>query len=389
MDNAVVSGWLRYRVAAMRAAALVAALAAVAAPSQGSSALAGDAGGTTEATAAAALSPQQLAGERVIFSYPGITPPAGLLSEIRAGRAAGVILFGQNISSRSQIATAITELQRAARQSAVKAPLLIMTDQEGGLVRRLPGAPALSEKQIGQSQHPVLAAQQAGHGAGLNLQGVGINVNLAPVLDVYRTPGNFIDRYGRSYSRNPQTVATLGADFITAQQRVGVAATAKHFPGLGAATVNQNTDDVPVTLNVPLASLRSQDESPYRAAIAAGVRLVMVSWATYPALDPHRPAGLSSAVVGGELRQRLMFTGVTVTDALEAGALRQFGTTANRAVLSAGAGMDLLLCASQGVGQGTAAVNALAGALNSGRLGKTAFTAAAGRVIALRQKLAG
>jgi beta-N-acetylhexosaminidase len=140
-------------------------------------------------------------------------------------------------------------------------------------------------------------------------------------------------------------------------------------------------------LNVRLAALRSTDELPYTSAIAAGVRLVMVSWATYPAFDPHHPAGLSSDLVQGELRNRLKFTGVTITDALEADALNAFGTTSNRAVLAAGAGMDLLLCASQNVSQGTTAVNALANALNSGKLNKTAFAASVQRITALRASL--
>jgi beta-N-acetylhexosaminidase len=323
----------------------------------------------------------------VIFSYRGTTPPASLLSSLRAGLAAGVILFADNISDRTQITNAIRELRTAAAQSPVKAPLLVMTDQEGGQVRRLPGAPLLSEKQIGQSINPGVAAQRAGRGAALNLHGVGINVNLAPVLDVYRTPGDFIDRYGRSYSSDPRKVALLGADFIKAQLQLGVAPTAKHFPGLGAAVATQNTDLSPVTLSVSRTSLRAIDEAPYKAAIAAGVRLVMVSWATYPALDPHHPAGLSSAIVGGELRTRLKFTGVTITDALEAGALRAFGTTSSRAVRSASAGMDLLLCASQNVAQGTAAVRALASALQAGRLDRAAFSAAVNRVLALRRSV--
>jgi beta-N-acetylhexosaminidase len=120
------------------------------------------------------------------------------------------------------------------------------------------------------------------------------------------------------------------------------------------------------------------------SAIAAGVRLVMVSWATYPALDAHRPAGLSSAVVQGELRGRLGFKGVTITDALEAGGLRGYGGTANRAVLAASAGMDLILCSSGSVAQGVSAEDALAGALRSGRIGRAAFTASVARVLALR-----
>jgi beta-N-acetylhexosaminidase len=184
-------------------------------------------------------------------------------------------------------------------------------------------------------------------------------------------------------------VSRLGANFIKAQQAARVAATAKHFPGLGAAAADQNTDERPVTLNVPLNELRSTDEYPYRAAIAAGVKLVMVSWAIYPALDPKRPAGLSPTIVGGELRQRLGFTGVTITDALEAGALSPFGTIRNRARMAAGAGMDLILCSGQADTEGEQARIALAKAYQNGTLGQAAFQAAVQRILALRAGLGG
>ena len=247
-------------------------------------------------------------------------------------------------------------LQRAdaSRRNPVRAPLLLMADQEGGIVRRLPGPPDLSEKQVGQSADPPAQAALAGAGAAAALRQAGLNVNLAPVLDVYRAAGDFIGQYGRSYSRHAGQVARLGAEFVRAQQGGGVAAAAKHFPGLGAASPYQDTDLRPVTLTVRAATLRRVDERPYRAAIAAGVRLVMVSWAVYPALDPYRPAGLSPVVVQGELRQRLGFRGVTITDALEAGGLRGYGTIARRGQLAALAGMDLLLCAGHSVGEGRA-----------------------------------
>ena len=104
----------------------------------------------------------------------------------------------------------------------------------------------LSERQIGMSPNRLALAHSAGVGAALNLTAAGINVNLAPVLDVFRQPGDFIDEFQRSYSSDPQVAAELGAAFISAQQPLGVAATAKHFPGLGAATRNQNTDAAPV-----------------------------------------------------------------------------------------------------------------------------------------------
>jgi beta-N-acetylhexosaminidase len=298
-----------------------------------------------------------------------------------------VIFFRDNIASLGQIRGVARQLERAAAQSKIKTPLLLMTDQEGGQVRRLPGAPALSEKEVGQSANPDAAARTAGRGAGQTLAGVGLNVNLAPVLDVYRSAGNFIDEFGRSFSNHAASAARLGADFIGAQQAVAVAATAKHFPGLGAAARSQNTDAQPVTLRLSLQTLRTVDELPYQAAIKARTRLVMVSWATYPALDAHRPAGLSAAVVSSELRRRLHFSGVTITDALEAGALVAFGSTAHRATLAAGAGMDLILCASGDPNQGSAAQRTLASALHGGKLNRASFTASVDRVLALRQAL--
>ena len=321
-------------------------------------------GGPQARTISARASSRQLAGQRVIYSYAGLSVPDTLLQAIRAGEAAGVIFFGENITSVAQIAAVTSQLRQAQQDSPIQAPLLLMTDQEGGLVRRLSGAPERSEKQIGQAADPVAAPQQAGAAAGENLGGVGMNVNLAPVLDVYRQPGDFTDQHQRSYSQSPQTVADCGAAFIAAQQRTGVAATAKHFPGLGPADAEENTDAGPVALNVSLPDLRNIDEAPYTAAIDVGVQLVMLSWARYPALDATYPAGLSQAIVQGELRGQLGFQGVTITDGLEAGALNGFGDPGQRAVLAARAGMDLILCSAQDAGQGQTVTAALAAALD-------------------------
>jgi beta-N-acetylhexosaminidase len=394
-------GWARARAwlgagviavgAVTATAAGAAATGAAAAPVGPSSGpfVAGAGGLAVPAVGIPKMTDQQLAGQRVIYSYRGLVPPPRLLSLIRHGRAAGVIFFSQNISSPAQIASVTRELEHANASSLnpVRLPLLLMTDQEGGSVRRLPGAPVLSEKQIGSSAHPAVQARAAGAGAASNLLGAGMNVNLAPVLDVFRTAGNFIDRFGRSYSKDPNKVSYLGADFIKAQQAASVAATAKHFPGLGAATRDQDTDVAPVTLSQSAGRIRGVDELPYKAAIAAAVKLVMVSWAVYPSLDRSRPAGLSATIVRGELRRRLGFQGVTITDALEAGALRAFGTTSNRGLLAAQAGMDLLLCSAQSAGQGIAAGNALASAYRDGQLNGPAFRAAVGRILALRATL--
>jgi len=219
------------------------------------------------------------------------------------------------------------------------------------------------------------------------MRSAGLNVNLAPVLDVYRQAGNFIDQFGRSFSNKPGTVSKLGELFATAEQAQHVAATVKHFPGLGAAAQPQNTDLRSVTLPLSLSDIRNIDEAPYKAAIAAKVKLVMVSWAIYPALDSKFPAGLSSTIVQGELRQRLGFGGVTITDALEAGARGPFGRIADRAYRAAKAGMDLLLCAQGSYTEGQSALNSIEYNYNHHSLNATAFKAAVERILALRATL--
>ncbi|MGY2063307.1 glycoside hydrolase family 3 N-terminal domain-containing protein, partial [Nocardia gipuzkoensis] len=155
----------------------------------------------------------------------------------------------------------------------------------------------------------------------------------------------------------------------------------------GKAPAGQNTDLGPVVLPTELSTLRAVDEAPYPAAVVAGVKLVMLSWAIYPALDPDRPAGLSPTIVGRELRGRNGFRGITITDALEAGALDGFGSTGERAVAAAAAGMDLLLCSGRDLAQGEAAATALADAYASGRLDAAAFTDAVTRITLLRTDL--
>ena len=337
----------------------------------------------------AKLSLEQQVGQRVIFSYPGATPSDEMFQLIKDGLVGGLIFFGENIVSLAQISDVVSELKAAHAQSPTSGtPLILTTDQEGGFIRRLRGQmPILSEKAIGEAADPLAEATAAGNGAGLALQHVGMNLNLAPVEDVYREEGNFDDQWQRSYSSDPAVCGALGAAFVRAQQATGVAATAKHYPGLGWATRDENTDLGVVTLNQPAAEIRAVDEYAFAPVIEAGVQLVMTSWATYPAIDPDYPAGLSKIFVGGELRGRQHFRGVTITDALEAGALAPYGDTGERSVLSAAAGMDVLLCSGRDVGQGQDAISGVAAAAQSGRLNPGHFKIALTRVRRLRDSL--
>ena len=214
-----------------------------------------------------------------------------------------------------------------------------------------------------------------------------MNVNLAPVLDVFRAPGDFDDQFQRSYSMNPSVVSAAGAAFVRAQQGGNVAATVKHFPGLGAATATQNTDNAPVTINLPASTLRAVDEFPYQAAFTAGAKLAMVSWAQYPALAPGLPAALSPAIVQGELQGRLGFTGVTITDALGAGALAAYGSLQNKTMLAGRAGMDALLCTATKPLPGLQCVDGLENGYLDGALPQTAFQAQLAQLLQLRAGL--
>jgi beta-N-acetylhexosaminidase len=341
----------------------------------------------------ARLSPQQQAGQRVIYSYDGLTAPPDLLNKIRHGEVGGVIFFSFNVSSQAQLRGVIGQMvaaNAASTNPARQYPLLLMTDQEGGLVRRIPWAgPTQSEKQIGVSADPAAGAAAAGSQAASGLRGVGLNVNLAPVIDVYRQPGGFDDQFQRSYSMNPSVVSAAGAAFVKAQQAGQVAATVKHFPGLGAASATENTDDGPVIIDLSASTLRSVDEYPYRAAFSAGAKLAMVSWARYPALDQRLPAALSPTVVQGELQGRLGFTGVTITDALGAGAIGAYGSLQNKTMLAARAGMDALLCTAIKPLPGSKCVAGLQAGYLDGALPKTAFQGQLAQLLQLRASLPG
>ncbi|KAJ5698711.1 hypothetical protein N7462_000716 [Penicillium macrosclerotiorum] len=325
-------------------------------------------------------------GKHVVFSYPGLQPSDHLLDLIKQGKVGGIILFGENVGDN--LSTVITGFQEAYKQSVAYsgAPLLIMTDQEGGEVRRLPGGPVKSAKEVGQSENPRTTAIQSGNDAASALQSYQVNCNLAPVLGVYRETGDFLDNYGRSYGNTSTLVGMCSSAFIQSQQDAGVIATVKHFPGLGAAGKNENTDEEPVTINLTLDEIRSVDEAPYKEAITAGVDMVMSSWALYPALDSKYPSGLSQSWVQDELRGRLGFKGVTITDAIEAGALEAFGDDAARAVLAGQAGMDIILASARNVSQGEAIVGGMVAALQDGSLSLNDFSESTERIMTLRKK---
>ena len=336
-----------------------------------------------------------LAGQHIIYSYSEASVPQELLDLASQGLVGGVILFGANVGDTT--GSDMDALQQAYAEgpgpavveqyTGLSGPLLITTDQEGGEVRRIPLGPTLSAKEMGAASDPASAGTTGGQQAAEALLDYNANTNLAPVLGVFRAAGDFLDEYQRSFGDTSQQVIAAAIPFLQAQQVGGTIATAKHFPGLGAATADQDTDAEPVTLNVSLTDLQNIDMKPFEAAVAAGVDMVMPSWAIYPALDTM-PSGLSTKWVQGQLRGTLGFTGVTITDSMEAGAILPYGDDAARVKLATEAGMDLLLAAIQDPTQGQNFTQALASAVCSGELDRDAFDASTTRIMTLRSKYA-
>jgi beta-N-acetylhexosaminidase len=330
-------------------------------------------------TLAETLPARLLAGERVVVGLDGSGVSPKLEKAIGGGDVAGVVLFASNFPSRAAGRRLIARLQAIPRPRELRAPLLVMTDQEGGEVARVEGPPDASARVMGE-RGPAYARAQ-GRATAASLRALGINVDLAPVLDVAR-PGGVIADTERGFGDDAAAVARTAVPFAEGLQAGGVAATAKHFPGLGAAA--ENTDFEPQRIDLTKEELRGIDELPYRDYIKAGGKLVMLSTATYRALDTV-PAAFSRNVATDELRHKLGFRGVSITDSLGGGAVAAFGGQREAAVAAAAAGVDLMLF--DDLPSALAGHGALATQLRRGKLGRGRFEASAERVLRLRASL--
>lgn len=370
----------RRRLIAAAAAGAALALAAGLIVGAGSG---GDSGSDSEPAAAAAPAPvaeldrSELAGQRLVAGFDGTDPPPGLLRMLAAGELAGVILFEENVAGRRATARTAERLQAAAARGPVAAPLLVMADQEGGPVERFDGPPAASAATMGGRGAAFARRQGALTAAALRARG--INVDLAPVLDLAR-PGGAIAAEGRTFGSTADDVIAVAVDgFAAGLREGGIAATAKHFPGLGAASAN--TDRAAQRIDLGPAALRGADEAPFAAFADAGGELVMLALATYPALAPE-PAALAPEIATGELRERLGFAGVSITDSLDAAAARAWGDRGEVARAAAAAGADLLL-----YGDWRTAAAAHRDLVAARRLDRAGLERSAARVIALRAGL--
>jgi beta-N-acetylhexosaminidase len=330
------------------------------------------------ARSAVPSSPARLLGQRIMVAFPGTAPTRSLLERVRDGQVGAVILFSENIDSDSQIRQLTGSLQRAARTGG-NPPLLIAVDQEGGQIKRFAhGPPFLSPPPIARRGSVKVASRQ-GRLTGEYLRARGVTMDLAPVVDVPTYPGAFIWQEGRAFSFSAQAVTRYATPFALGIQSQGVAATAKHFPGVGSAGTDTDNRRDELT---PTRQQRRAALAPYRTLIARGVDAIMLSTAGFPAYDPTgTPAALSRPMIGGLLRGRLGFHGVTITDALESPT--GYGKL-TAGVMAARAGADILLY----TGAATGELSRLETALRRGRLSRAQAVASYERIAALKQRLA-
>ena len=284
---------------------------------------------------------EQKVGQRFITWIPGAAGSERAAALIEQAYVGGVILIERNVESYGQMRELISDLQRMAQAAGPSVPLFIATDQEGGRVSRvqLPEM-TLFPAAFHQGAHADPDYVEAvAYVTGVELRRLGVNMNLAPAIDVYDQPDQTLIG-DRSFGPNAGLVADLARAYVQGADRAGIIPVAKHFPGHGVTAENSHRSLPEVRLT---RSERSSILAPFSAAIDAGVDVIMAAHILYQDLDPSRPASVSPEIIAGLLRDRLGFHGVVMTDAIEivepAPPLRQPGIVRN----SFEAGVDIIL----------------------------------------------
>ena len=324
--------------------------------------------------------PETRAGRRIMAGFEGTAAPASLLARVRAGRIGGVILFKRNIETARQTGALIASLQEAALDSQLEAPLLVGIDQEGGRVSRLSDDFTLfpAARGFGDAGDAALA-REAARVTGTELEAIGVNINFAPVADILTNPecaviGN------RAFGETPEVVGLMGEAITQGLQETGVAACAKHFPGIGDMAPDPH--EVLPTSRITLDDLRARELLPFQHLIRrAPPACVMTAHAVFEAIDETTPASLSPVFLQEILRGELGFRGVSVTDDLDMGAIEDPADAALRAIL---AGADIaLICHSEDAQE--RAVDAIAGAIRDGDISPEQEEASSDRIRRLKE----
>lgn len=335
---------------------------------------------------------EEKAGQLLLVGMPRPELSPEDLRLMQQGRLGGIILFSRNIRSAGQTQELIRQAQAEATAAANGprpgdgVPLLIATDQEGGLVARLrgdvtewPGNMALGA--AGSEE----LAYRVGLAMGRELREVGVNVNLAPVVDVNDNPDNPVIGI-RSFGEDPEQVARLGQAYIRGMQEADVMAVAKHFPGHGNTELDSH-------LALPRVAhgrdrLEQVELLPFRAAVAAGVEGVMSAHVVVPALDAEeRPATLSEPILTGLLRDEMGYDGLLFSDAIDVmKAITDHWPKEKALVEAVRAGIDVL-CYAESFGEHEALLNLLVRAVQNGELPQQRLEEAARRVLVAKARL--
>ena len=326
---------------------------------------------------------------------------SAVLADIRDRGLGGVVLFSvdqptgssvRNIVSPEQLAALTTTLQEAAATSAPPpAPLLIAVDQEGGQVARLGPdhgfPPTVSAAELG-AEGNLRATQRAGRDIARTLRQAGINLNLAPVVDLNLNPANpIIGALDRSFGADPTLVHRQAAAFIRGHRAIGVQTTLKHFPGHGSSTGDTHLGVVDVT-----ETWQPVELEPFGDLIDDGLAEAILTAHVFNAnLDPEHPATLSAPTIDGILRRQLGWDGVVISDDMQMGAIRDAYGYADAVRLAILAGVDILTIANQqafeeGIVEQT--IDLVEGMVTDGRIPEGRITESWRRVRALKVAIA-
>lgn len=320
------------------------------------------------------MSLRDKARQLIVVGFSGTPAPVELIDSLRPG---GLIYFAPNATSTDQIAALSRDAQEAAEQSGE--PMLLMTDQEGGIVTRLPDT---SDVPAGLDLGgDATLAHRTAIQTGADLVDVGINVDLAPVADV-NTVGSAGVIGSRSFSSDPAVAARLTRAQVCGYHEGGVAAAAKHWPGHGSTTTDSHLETASVTRS--LRDWRATDLPPFARAVRSDVDLILVGHLAFPALDPTgRPATISAKITRDVLRNDLGYDGVIITDALNMGGITSWGSSGQIAVQAVRAGVDILLMPPDPRGS----VLALVDAVRAGRISQARLDSSVERVLRLKERL--
>ncbi|CAN5892416.1 beta-N-acetylhexosaminidase [soil metagenome] len=324
------------------------------------------------------MSLREMVGQMFVVSVSGTESDVYIEEMIRDRNIGGVLLFGYNMQSEHQTRALVDSLQGLAVDSEPGLPLFVAVDQEGGEISSAPWVtPQPAAAEVG-ARGNAEEAREISEQIGSELRRAGVNTNFAPVVDT-----GFGAAIGaRSYGEDPELVSRMGAAAVEGFESAGVVSAAKHFPNHGVATVDSHVG-FPV-VDHDEATIRSYDLPPFRAAVEAGVPMVMMGHLIYPAIDPELPTSLSPKGMK-LLRNNLGFEGVIVTDDLSMAAASGDGSPASAAVAAVKAGADLLIL-SGSAEQQAQAYEAVIGAVEAGELPVESIEQSVERIVEIKSK---